>query len=134
MTRSGSWYGDKRYFGLHYDLHANSSDTELGKNLKPAELAASLKRMDGETSIRPDCRLRAEGGEGQDETHAGCSVVCGYCEGIPEYESREEGGGGYEAACRVSWDTATVEMVNRVTDTVFPQPDPSALISADTGG
>ena len=26
----GRWHGKRRYFGLHYDLHANEGDTELG--------------------------------------------------------------------------------------------------------
>jgi hypothetical protein len=52
---SGSWYGGKYYFGLHYDLHAGSGDTELGKNLKPAELAASLKRMNPDF-VQTDCK------------------------------------------------------------------------------
>jgi hypothetical protein len=27
---TGRWHGKKRYFGLHYDLHAGPNDTELG--------------------------------------------------------------------------------------------------------
>jgi len=30
MAYRGKWHGDKFYFGLHYDLHANENDTVLG--------------------------------------------------------------------------------------------------------
>ncbi len=42
-----SWHDDV-YFGLHFDLHANAEDTELGKELTAAHLRDCLDK------IRPD--------------------------------------------------------------------------------
>ena len=42
-----NWHEDA-YFGIHYDLHANAQDTELGKELTPEHLRERLSR------VRPD--------------------------------------------------------------------------------
>ena len=42
-----NWHEDA-YFGIHYDLHANAQDTELGKELTPEHLRERLLR------VRPD--------------------------------------------------------------------------------
>ena len=43
MSHSGNWHGKQRYFGLHYDLHANAKDTSLGVHCSPEDRKA-LKR------------------------------------------------------------------------------------------
>ena len=41
----GRWYGKKRYFGLHYDLHANPKDTEIGQRATPQNLVPMFERV-----------------------------------------------------------------------------------------
>ena len=53
--KSGSWYGDRWYFGLHYDLHANKKDTELGTHCSPEELCPMLKKV-GADFVQTDCK------------------------------------------------------------------------------
>lgn len=51
----GQWHGKGRYFGLHYDLHANERDTELGLRATPARLVPMLKLM-GCQFVQTDCK------------------------------------------------------------------------------
>ena len=44
---SPKWH-ENAFFGIHYDLHANAQDTELGRELTPAHLRERLLRT------RPD--------------------------------------------------------------------------------
>jgi alpha-L-fucosidase len=44
---SPNWHEDV-FFGIHYDLHANAGDTELGRELTPEHLRERLRR------VRPD--------------------------------------------------------------------------------
>jgi hypothetical protein len=55
MTHAGRWYPKRPYFGLHYDLHANATDTALGARCKPQELLASLELMAPEW-VATDCK------------------------------------------------------------------------------
>lgn len=52
---AGRWYGSSVWFGLHYDLHANKKDTDLGKHDDPQELAATLKLMRPRW-VQTDCK------------------------------------------------------------------------------
>jgi hypothetical protein len=51
----GRWHGRGRYFGLHYDLHANERDTELGLHATPDRLVPMLKLM-GCQFVQTDCK------------------------------------------------------------------------------
>jgi hypothetical protein len=51
----GQWHGKKRYFGLHYDLHAGKNDTELGLRATPEELAPLLDKA-GVDFVQTDCK------------------------------------------------------------------------------
>lgn len=51
----GQWHGKKRYFGLHYDLHANRNDTELGTRATPTYLVPPLRRL-GVDFVQTDCK------------------------------------------------------------------------------
>ena len=51
----GHWHGPKRYFGLHYDLHANQNDTELGVHADAATLVPLLKLM-APDFVQTDCK------------------------------------------------------------------------------
>lgn len=51
----GAWHGARRYFGLHYDLHARETDTDLGARLDADELAAALERA-GVDFVQTDCK------------------------------------------------------------------------------
>jgi len=51
----GRWHGNERYFGLHYDLHANEHDTELGLRATPDRLVPMLKLM-GCEFVQTDCK------------------------------------------------------------------------------
>lgn len=55
MARSGRWHGKKVYFGLHYDLHANERDTELGLRLDPDDLVRWLREV-GADFVQTDCK------------------------------------------------------------------------------
>lgn len=55
MNKSGQWHGDQYYFGLHYDLHANEKDTELGTRCGEQELAPMLQRM-APDFVQTDCK------------------------------------------------------------------------------
>ncbi len=55
VTYRGKWHGKEFYFGLHYDLHANANDTDLGERCDPDELAASLKLMKPDY-VQTDCK------------------------------------------------------------------------------
>jgi hypothetical protein len=57
-TYKGKWYGRDRYFGLHYDLHANERDTELGRRASPADLMPML-RLAGCQFVQTDCKGHA---------------------------------------------------------------------------
>jgi hypothetical protein len=52
---TGRWHGKRYYFGLHYDLHANASDTVLGKRCGLRELAPMLRRM-APDFVQTDCK------------------------------------------------------------------------------
>ena len=52
---AGQWHGKRRYFGLHYDLHAGPSDTELGLRAGPKELVPMLELM-GADFVQTDCK------------------------------------------------------------------------------
>jgi hypothetical protein len=54
-AHGGRWHGNDRYFGLHYDLHANERDTELGKRATPARLVPML-RLAGCDFVQTDCK------------------------------------------------------------------------------
>ena len=58
MKRQGSWYGNKHYVGLHYDLHANENDTVLGTKADPELLVPMLKIM-GPDWVQTDCKGHA---------------------------------------------------------------------------
>lgn len=45
MAYEGRWYGEKIAFGLHYDLHANDKDTDLGAHVSLEELVPDLGLM-----------------------------------------------------------------------------------------
>ncbi len=51
----GRWHGRSRYYGLHYDLHANVRDTELGLRATPDRLVPMLKLM-GCQFVQTDCK------------------------------------------------------------------------------
>ena len=51
----GQWHGTKRYFGLHYDLHAGPKDTELGVRANPKYLVPMLERL-GADFVQTDCK------------------------------------------------------------------------------
>jgi hypothetical protein len=51
----GRWHGRRRYFGLHYDLHASERDTDLGLNATPDQLVPMLKLM-GCQFVQTDCK------------------------------------------------------------------------------
>ena len=53
--QSGSWYGDRWYLGMHYDLHAHEKDTELGTHCSPEELCPMLKKADVDF-VQTDCK------------------------------------------------------------------------------
>ena len=46
------------HFGLHYDLHAAASDTDLGTRCRPRELGARLKRL-APDFVQTDCKGHA---------------------------------------------------------------------------
>lgn len=54
-ARSGQWYGNRYYYGLHYDLHAKESDTELGTECGKDLLIPMLKAM-GPEFVQTDCK------------------------------------------------------------------------------
>ncbi|OPZ27677.1 MAG: hypothetical protein BWZ02_01561 [Lentisphaerae bacterium ADurb.BinA184] len=51
----GRWHGKRRYFGLHYDLHAGEKDTELGARCGEADLGPMLELM-GPDFVQTDCK------------------------------------------------------------------------------
>lgn len=51
----GRWHGKKRYFGLHYDLHAGPGDTELGVRATLRYLVPQLERL-GPDFVQTDCK------------------------------------------------------------------------------
>ncbi len=55
MAYSGQWHGQNRYFGLHYDLHANKNDTELGTQATVKNLVPMFKRL-GVDFVQTDCK------------------------------------------------------------------------------
>ena len=54
----GRWHGKKQYFGLHYDLHANVNDTELGVRAGPKYLVPLLETI-GADFVQTDCKGHA---------------------------------------------------------------------------
>jgi hypothetical protein len=54
-TKRGHWHGDQYYFGLHYDLHAGPSDTDLGARCGLKELVPMLKLM-APDFVQTDCK------------------------------------------------------------------------------
>jgi len=55
MIYHGHWHGKKYYFGLHYDLHAGQTDTELGTRCGKKDLVPMLKLMDPDF-VQTDCK------------------------------------------------------------------------------
>ncbi len=55
---TGKWHGDQYYFGLHYDLHANKGDAELGTRCGEKELVPMLRRMAPDW-VQTDCKGHA---------------------------------------------------------------------------
>ncbi|MGI6494994.1 MAG: alpha-L-fucosidase [Kiritimatiellia bacterium] len=53
--QSGSWYGDDKYFGLHYDFHAGPNDFDIGSRCGMDELVPMLKLM-GPEFVQTDCK------------------------------------------------------------------------------
>lgn len=51
----GRWHSKDRTFGLHYDLHASETDTELGLRAIPEELVPLIKLADPEF-VQTDCK------------------------------------------------------------------------------
>ena len=49
-----NWHADV-FFGIHYDLHANAKDTELGRELTAAHLRERLEAT-GPDWIQCDCK------------------------------------------------------------------------------
>ncbi len=58
MNTHGNWHGDEYCYGLHYDLHANKKDTELGTRCGPDELVPMLQRMEPDF-VQTDCKGHA---------------------------------------------------------------------------
>jgi hypothetical protein len=52
---AGRWHGDRRCFGLHYDLHAHARDTDLGARCAPRELIPLLRAMRPDF-VQTDCK------------------------------------------------------------------------------
>ena len=55
---TGNWYGDDRYFGLHYDFHATADDLDIGTRCGMDELVPMLKLMAPEF-VQTDCKGHA---------------------------------------------------------------------------
>ena len=51
---SPNWH-ENVFFGIHYDLHANAQDTELGRELTPAHLRERLLRTRPDW-VQTDCK------------------------------------------------------------------------------
>lgn len=52
------WHGDQFYFGMHYDLHANAEDTDLGERADPETLIPLLELMNP-SWVQTDCKGHA---------------------------------------------------------------------------
>lgn len=57
MTERPNWHDDA-FFGIHYDLHANEHDTELGRELSVDHLVERLRRVQPDW-IQCDCKGHA---------------------------------------------------------------------------
>lgn len=55
MPQDGRWHGNNRYVGLHFDLHANASDPDLGTKSTVDHLVAMLRRADVDF-VQTDCK------------------------------------------------------------------------------
>ncbi|MBU0609303.1 MAG: hypothetical protein KKI08_15565, partial [Armatimonadetes bacterium] len=55
--RPRNWHDDV-FFGIHYDLHAKATDTELGRELTPEHLRQRLELV-GPDWIQCDCKGHA---------------------------------------------------------------------------
>ncbi len=58
ITKTGGIARNKAFFGLHFDLHPNASDTELGADLSQENLGQLLKRV-GPDYVQYDCKGHA---------------------------------------------------------------------------
>ncbi len=58
MSVHSKWHGNKYYFGMHYDLHAQASDTVLGTRCSRKELIPMLKKMNPDF-VQTDCKGHA---------------------------------------------------------------------------
>jgi hypothetical protein len=58
MNIHSKWHGKKYYFGLHYDLHAQKTDTVLGTRCSRGELVPMLKKMRPDF-VQTDCKGHA---------------------------------------------------------------------------
>lgn len=52
------WHGDHCYFGMHYDLHAGTADTNLGERADPETLIPLLQLMNPQW-VQTDCKGHA---------------------------------------------------------------------------
>jgi hypothetical protein len=57
-SHAGRWHGRRRYFGLHYDLHARPDETELGVDATPGILTPQFERL-GIDFAQTDCKGHA---------------------------------------------------------------------------
>lgn len=55
---TGNWYGDDKYFGLHYDFHAVKEDKDIGTRCGMDELVPMLRLM-GPEFVQTDCKGHA---------------------------------------------------------------------------
>ena len=55
VKQFGQWHPKNPYFGMHFDLHAGLTDTELGTRADPDELAKMFKLM-GAQWVQADCK------------------------------------------------------------------------------
>ena len=58
MSETKPWYGKRSYIGLHYDLHAQADDTELGTKADPSLLVPMIKLMNPDW-VQTDCKGHA---------------------------------------------------------------------------
>jgi len=58
MTNRGQWHGKKYYFGMHYDIHANTKDTDIGTRCSPRDLVPIFKLMKPDF-VQTDCKGHA---------------------------------------------------------------------------
>lgn len=55
MNSNGAWHGDRFYFGMHYDMHVRTDDTDIGARLNVDDLVTNLKAMKCDW-VQTDCK------------------------------------------------------------------------------